>query len=73
VQGAPHALASELVRTQHDPSNRLRCLETDYRVVPRIAVPAEDRIPAASRPVLDAVARLLGFVPNMVKLMAISP
>jgi uncharacterized peroxidase-related enzyme len=39
----------------------------------RIAIPARDDAPAASKPILDAVAKQLGVVPNLFRLVALSP
>ena len=39
----------------------------------RIAIPAIDQTPAASRPLLDAVNRQLGVVPNLMKMLGNSP
>lgn len=39
----------------------------------RIAVPALADAPAASQPLLDAVGKQLGVVPNMFRLIALSP
>lgn len=39
----------------------------------RIAVPTRDKAPAESQPILDAVAKQLGFVPNLHRLMSNSP
>ena len=39
----------------------------------RIAIPTRDNAPAASQPILDAVYKQLGFVPNLHRLMSISP
>ena len=39
----------------------------------RLAIPARDDVPAASKPILDAVHRQLGTVPNMFRLIALSP
>ncbi len=39
----------------------------------RIAVPARETAPAAARPLLDAVEKKLGSVPNLFRLMAASP
>ena len=39
----------------------------------RLAIPARDDVPEASRPVLDAVHKQLGVVPNMFRLIAQSP
>ena len=39
----------------------------------RIAVPARDDAPAASQPILDAVNKQLGVVPNLFRLAALSP
>jgi uncharacterized peroxidase-related enzyme len=39
----------------------------------RIAVPARDQAPAASQPILDAVNKQLGVVPNLFRLAALSP
>ena len=39
----------------------------------RIAVPAREAAPAASQPLLDAVEKQLGVVPNLFRLVALSP
>ncbi|HVJ54070.1 MAG TPA: carboxymuconolactone decarboxylase family protein [Aliidongia sp.] len=39
----------------------------------RIAIPARDDAPAASKPILDAVHSQLGVVPNLFRLVSISP
>lgn len=39
----------------------------------RLAIPARDDVPEASKPVLDAVHQQLGVVPNMFRLIASSP
>jgi uncharacterized peroxidase-related enzyme len=39
----------------------------------RIAIPAADLTPAASRPLLDAVNKQLGVVPNLMKMLGNSP
>ncbi len=39
----------------------------------RIAIPATDQMPAASRPLLDAVSKQLGVVPNLMKVLGNSP
>jgi uncharacterized peroxidase-related enzyme len=39
----------------------------------RIAVPSRDDAPAASQPILDAVNKQLGVVPNLFRLVALSP
>jgi uncharacterized peroxidase-related enzyme len=39
----------------------------------RLVIPARDDVPAASKPILDAVQKQLGVVPNMFRLMAQSP
>jgi uncharacterized peroxidase-related enzyme len=39
----------------------------------RIAIPTRDAAPAASQPILDAVNKQLGFIPNLHRLMSISP
>jgi AhpD family alkylhydroperoxidase len=39
----------------------------------RLAIPSRDDVPEASKPVLDAVQKQLGVVPNMFRLMASSP
>jgi len=39
----------------------------------RLTVPARDDVPADSRPILDAVEKQLGVVPNMFRLIASSP
>ncbi|MFO1037813.1 MAG: carboxymuconolactone decarboxylase family protein [Geminicoccaceae bacterium] len=39
----------------------------------RLSIPTRDEAPAASQPLLDAVGRKLGVVPNMFKLIGHSP
>jgi uncharacterized peroxidase-related enzyme len=39
----------------------------------RLAIPARADVPAASKPILDAVDKQLGVVPNMFRLLASSP
>jgi uncharacterized peroxidase-related enzyme len=39
----------------------------------RLSIPALEAAPAASRPLLDAVKAKLGTVPNMMKLLGVSP
>lgn len=39
----------------------------------RLAIPARDDVPEASKPILDAVHKQLGVVPNMYRLIAQSP
>ena len=39
----------------------------------RLAIPAPDEVPDASKPILDAVQKQLGVVPNMFRLIAQSP
>ena len=39
----------------------------------RLRVPARDDVPEASKPILDAVNKQLGVVPNMFRLFAASP
>jgi uncharacterized peroxidase-related enzyme len=41
--------------------------------VPRIAIPKREDAPAESKPILDNVDKMLGFVPNLHRLMSISP
>lgn len=41
--------------------------------MPRIEIPARDDAPAESKAILDNVAKTLGFVPNLQRLMSISP
>jgi uncharacterized peroxidase-related enzyme len=39
----------------------------------RIAIPTREDAPAAAQPLLDAVAKQLGVVPNLFRLVALSP
>src|ERR1700704_3695180 len=39
----------------------------------RIKIPVREETPEASQPVLDKVEKMLGFVPNLQRLMSISP
>jgi uncharacterized peroxidase-related enzyme len=41
--------------------------------MPRIPIPGRDEAPAESQPILDTVNEILGFVPNLQRLMSISP
>ena len=41
--------------------------------MPRIAIPALDQTPAATRPLLDAVKKQLGVVPNLMSVLGNSP
>ena len=41
--------------------------------MPRIAVPTRDEAPAESQPILDSVGVQLGFIPNLHRLMSLSP
>jgi alkylhydroperoxidase family enzyme len=41
--------------------------------MPRIQLPTDQRIPEASRAVVDGIRTQLGFLPNVVKLMSVSP
>src|ERR1700742_4908539 len=41
--------------------------------MPRIAIPGRDDAPTESQPILDNVNKTLGFVPNLQRLMSISP
>ena len=39
----------------------------------RIKIPAREDAPQASQPMLEKVGKMLGFVPNLHRLMSISP
>jgi uncharacterized peroxidase-related enzyme len=39
----------------------------------RIAIPGRDDAPLESQPILDNIKKILGFVPNLQRLMSISP
>jgi len=39
----------------------------------RITIPAREAVPEASKPILDAVEKQLGVVPNMFRVFALSP
>jgi uncharacterized peroxidase-related enzyme len=39
----------------------------------RITIPARESVPEASKPILDAVEKKLGVVPNMFRVIALSP
>jgi AhpD family alkylhydroperoxidase len=41
--------------------------------MPRITVPDRDEAPDQSKLILDAIAKQLGFVPNLHRLMSLSP
>jgi uncharacterized peroxidase-related enzyme len=41
--------------------------------MPRIAIPKREDAPAESKPILDKVDKMLGFVPNLHRLMSLSP
>ena len=49
----------------HEPERR--------NVMSRIKIPVREETPEASQPVLDKVEKMLGFVPNLQRLMSISP
>jgi AhpD family alkylhydroperoxidase len=49
-----------------------RCLGEE-KAMSRLAIPGRDDVQAASKPVLDAVHKQLGVVPNMFRLIASSP
>jgi uncharacterized peroxidase-related enzyme len=46
---------------------------TQEFLMPHLSIPSVDDAPAASRPLLDAVRRQLGLVPNLFKVIAHSP
>ncbi|OQP40745.1 hypothetical protein A4H97_14085 [Niastella yeongjuensis] len=39
----------------------------------RIAIPGDDQIPDASQPLLDTAEKMIGFVPNVLKVLSVSP
>ena len=41
--------------------------------MPRLTIPAREAVPAASQPLLDAVEKSLGVVPNLFRLLGQSP
>ena len=41
--------------------------------MPRIVIPKREEAPVESKPILDNVEKVLGFVPNLHRLMSISP
>lgn len=41
--------------------------------MPRISVPTRDEVPTESQPMLDSVGARLGFIPNLHRLMSLSP
>lgn len=41
--------------------------------MPPLAIPSRDRVPVDSKPLVDTVEKLSGFVPNVVSLLASSP
>jgi uncharacterized peroxidase-related enzyme len=41
--------------------------------MPRIAVPTRDEAPAESQSILDSVGKQVGFIPNLHRLMSLSP
>ena len=41
--------------------------------MPRITVPTRDEAPTESQPILDSVGEQLGFIPNLHRLMSLSP
>jgi uncharacterized peroxidase-related enzyme len=43
------------------------------KAMSRLTIPARDDVPEASKPILDAVHKQLGVVPNMFRLIAQSP
>src|ERR1700755_2644665 len=42
-------------------------------IMTRIALPTDEQIPAASRPVVDAITKQLKMTPNLFRIMALSP
>jgi uncharacterized peroxidase-related enzyme len=41
--------------------------------MPRIAIPGRDEAPVETKAILDSVHKMLGFLPNLQRLMSISP
>jgi uncharacterized peroxidase-related enzyme len=60
----------QILRAQDRPSERKSARRNPMS---RLAIPARDDVPEASRPILDAVHRQLGVVPNMFRVIAKSP
>src|SRR5215468_6210638 len=56
-------------------SRESRCTASPRKetLMSRLAVPARDDVPEASKPILDVVHKQLGVVPNMFRLIAQSP
>jgi hypothetical protein len=53
------------------PNNRLRSTISGSNA--RVAIPNREDAPAESKPILDNVDKMLGFVPNQQRLVPISP
>jgi uncharacterized peroxidase-related enzyme len=51
----------------------MRLLFSKVKAMSRLAIPARDEVPEASKSILDAVHKQLGVVPNMFRLIAQSP
>ncbi|WP_204348372.1 carboxymuconolactone decarboxylase family protein, partial [Klebsiella pneumoniae] len=43
------------------------------KAMSRLTIPTRDAVPEASKPIIDAVEKQLGVVPNMFRLIAASP
>src|ERR1700712_4858818 len=54
-------------------SNRMSSLAQGEKFMSRIAIPTRDNSPEASKPTLDAVHKQLGVVPNLFRLIGVSP
>jgi len=64
-QDAPHSLRIGRHESTQPPNWRI--------VMTRISIPAADQTPAASLPLLDAVHKQLGVIPNLMRVVGNSP
>lgn len=48
-------------------------IEFEDEIMARLSIPARNEAPEASRPILDAAEKQLGMVPNLYRLLALSP
>jgi len=79
IAAARRALVFELAETvgvsdglhRHQP--KIVCGLQKEDQMPRIAIPKREDAPTESKPILDNVDKMLGFVPNLHRLMSISP
>src|SRR6202044_2936897 len=64
---------SRLTASQFGKTTDITSNTTEDTYMPRIVVPTRDEAPTESQPILDSVGKQLGFIPNLHRLMALSP